>query len=186
VIAPGSDLALRQAQIDTMEDANAKAGAQERFDAAVEEAIDEKLAEISDPDSPEFASVYGRILFNNSAASGAYSCARCHTQGWSYDATEVLGVNGEPLQDAYLDGGGFMAPSLRDGVTVRKFTLEQHIEFIHTGSEDGAQYLSGVASMGSGQMPGFGPWLDEELGIEWPGILTDDQIAAVVAYERSL
>ena len=30
----------------------------------------------------EYAS-YGEALFNLDLASGAYSCARCHTQGWS-------------------------------------------------------------------------------------------------------
>jgi mono/diheme cytochrome c family protein len=186
LLAEGSDLALRQAQIDAMEDADAKAGAQERLDAAVEEAIDERLEEISDPGSREFGSVYGRLLFNNTAASGAYSCARCHTEGWSYDATEVLDADGEPLQQSYLDGGGFMAPSLRDGVTVRKFTPEQHVEFIGIGSEDGSPYLPGVASMGSGQMPGFGPRTDQDLNVTYGAILSEEQIAAVVAYERSL
>ena len=28
---------------------------------------------------------YGEALFNLELASGAYSCARCHTLGWSYD-----------------------------------------------------------------------------------------------------
>jgi mono/diheme cytochrome c family protein len=187
LLAEGSDLALRQMQIDEMEDADAKAGAQERLDEAVDEAIETRLEEISDPDSPEFASVYGRLLFNNTAASGAYSCARCHTEGWSYDATEVMGLDGEPLIDSYLSGGGFMAPSLIDGLTVRKFpTAAQHEEFVSIGSADGAQYLSGIPSMGSGQMPGFGPRTDDELGVTWAAILTEEQIAAVVAYERSL
>jgi hypothetical protein len=43
-----------------------------------------------------------------------------------------------------------------------------------------------VPSNGSGQMPGFGPRTDDALKVTYPSILTDDQIAAVVAYERSL
>ena len=30
------------------------------------------------------AATYGEALFNLDLASGAYSCARCHTPGWSY------------------------------------------------------------------------------------------------------
>jgi mono/diheme cytochrome c family protein len=153
----------------------------------IDAAIDDLLEEISDPSSPQFGSVYGKLLFNNTASSGAFSCARCHTEGWSYDATETLDRDGEPILDEYLDGGGWMAPSLRDGVTTRKFvTAAEHQEFITIGSRDGFPYLSGVASMGSGQMPGFGPLTNEALAITWPAILTDEQIAAIVAYERSL
>jgi hypothetical protein len=127
------------------------------------------------------------LLFNNTASSGAFSCARCHTQGWSYDATTALDRDGEPILDEYVDGSGWMAPTLRDGVTTRKFpTAEQHQEFVTAGSRDGFPYLPGVASMGSGQMPGFGARTDEARGVTYPAILTDDQIAAIVAYERSL
>ena len=34
---------------------------------------------------------YGEALFNLELSSGAYSCARCHTQGWSYDQPGVPG-----------------------------------------------------------------------------------------------
>lgn len=185
VLEENESIRLRQAQIEAMTDADAKAGAQERLEEAIEQAIDELLAEISNPESPRFAE-YGRLLFNNTASSGAYSCARCHTEGWSYNATTATDRKGNPLVQSYLDGGGFMAPSLRDGVTVRKFSEAQHREFVAVGSQDGQQYLSGVASMGSGQMPGFGPRTDDDLGVTYAGILTEDQIAAIVAYERSL
>ena len=45
---------------------------------------------------------YGEALFNLDLASGAYSCARCHTKGWSY------GDPGVPGQGAFgwnLTGG---------------------------------------------------------------------------------
>lgn len=185
VLEENEGLRLRAAQVEAMTDPDAKAGAQERLEEAIEAAIDELLAEITDPESPRFAE-YGRLLFNNTAASGAYSCARCHTEGWSYNATTAVDTKGQPLLRSYLDGGGFMAPALIDGVTVRKFSETQHNEFIAAGSQDGLPYLSGIASMGSGQMPGFGPRTDDELGVTYPGILTDDQIAAIVAYERSM
>ena len=33
----------------------------------------------------------GEALFNLDINSGAYSCARCHTQGWSYQSPGVPG-----------------------------------------------------------------------------------------------
>jgi mono/diheme cytochrome c family protein len=173
---------------DIPEDAaDRRAAAQEEFDADLEAAIDELLEEASDPNSPEFASVYGRLLFNNTAAQGAYSCARCHTQGWSYDAEDVENLDGEPLVDEFLDGGGAFGPPLVEGATVRRFlTTDQHVTFITAGSQDGQPYLPGVPSNGSGQMPGFGSRSDDDLGVTWAAILTEEQIAAIVAYERSL
>jgi mono/diheme cytochrome c family protein len=102
----------------------------------------------------------GQALFNLPTASGAYSCARCHTRGWSYGQPEV-------------EGGGAMGPNLTGGDTVRQFPLSaDHQEFITDGSENGRRY--GEQGQGSGRMPGFGQ------------MLTDEQIAAIVEYERSL
>ena len=73
------------------------------------------------------------------------------------------------------------------------------VDFIRRGSQDGIRY--GTAGQGSGQMPGFSQRVDEDLLEEvfdeelgefveaekvWPESLTDDQIRAIVAYERSL
>lgn len=102
----------------------------------------------------------GEALFNNPLASGAYSCARCHTQGWSY------GDPGEPGQGAY----GW---NLTAGATNAHFPDEASmIEFLELGSEEGARY--GRQGQGNGKMPGFG------------AVLTDDQIEAIVDYVRSL
>ena len=102
----------------------------------------------------------GEALFNLDLNGGAYSCARCHTKGWSY---------GNPQQS----GGGAMGPNLTNGATVRQFPNESdHITFVETGSEDGKKY--GQQGQGSGRMPGFGQ------------LLTGDQIQAIVEYERSL
>jgi mono/diheme cytochrome c family protein len=187
VTADGTALQREQVRVDAITDPTEKAAEQKALDADVEAAIDELLERVSDPSSAQFGPVYGKLVFNNTASSGAYSCARCHTQGWSYDATTTLDRDGNPILEQYEDGSGWMAPTLRDGVTRRKFeTPEQHHEFITAGSRDGFPYLAGVASMGSGQMPGFGARTDEALAVTWPAILTDEQIAAVVAYERSL
>jgi mono/diheme cytochrome c family protein len=102
----------------------------------------------------------GEALFNNDLNSGAYSCARCHTKGWSYG-------------DPQTPGGGAMGPNLTNGDTVRQFPLESdHAAFICSGSVVGAKY--GQQGQGSGRMPAF------------CGLLTDAQIQAIVQYERGL
>ena len=103
---------------------------------------------------------YGEALFNLDLDSGAYSCARCHTQGWSWGEPGVTGA------------GGF-GPSLIGGAANRQFPdVEDMVDFIRNGSQLGQTY--GVQGQGSGRMPGFG------------SMLTDEQLRAVVAYVRSL
>jgi mono/diheme cytochrome c family protein len=102
----------------------------------------------------------GEALFNLELGSGAYSCARCHTPGWSW------GEPGEP-------GTGAFGWNLTGGSTVDHFPNETDmINFIKAGSEMGKRY--GTQGQGSGRMPGFG------------NTLTDEQIKAVVEYVRSL
>jgi mono/diheme cytochrome c family protein len=102
----------------------------------------------------------GEALFNLDINSGAYNCARCHTQGWSY------GSPGVPGQGAF----GW---NLTGGATPSHFPSEQDmINFIKSGSEVGQRY--GKQSQGTGRMPGFG------------GLLSDTQIKAIVEYVRSL
>lgn len=167
------------------------------------------IDEASDPDHPEYLT-YGELLFTNRADAGAYGCARCHTAGWSFDGANDINVDGEVLSTVidedgnevpgHQQGGGWFGPNLTNGGTLGQFPAEATMEaFISTGSELGIQY--GNAGQGSGQMPGFGarqdsglveevfdPTLQEfiEVSVEWPASLTEDQIAAIVAYERSL
>lgn len=102
----------------------------------------------------------GEALFNMNLGSGTYSCARCHTAGWSFEEPEV-------------SGGGALGPNLTGGSTVRQFPSEQDmIDFITSGSEYGKRY--GQQGQGTGRMPAFG------------AIYTDDQIKAIVEYVRSL
>ncbi len=142
---------------------------------------------------------YGEILFNNEAASGTYSCARCHTFGWSYDAASdmTLEDNGRdgPLLDEYQDAGGFFGPNLTGASTVTQFeSALSHAAFIEDGQAIGATYGRG-GSGGNGQMPGFGPsvdsapvgpGIDNDTEFEYPAMLTAEQIDAVVAFERNL
>jgi mono/diheme cytochrome c family protein len=167
------------------------------------------LAEISDPSHAEYLT-YGELLFTNRADAGAYGCARCHTAGWSYDGANDLSIDGEPLSTitdedgnevpGHVQGGGWFGPNLTNGSTKKQFPdSDAMIDFIRRGSVNGERY--GTAGQGGGQMPGFSQRVDddileevfdEELGefIEvekvWPASLTEEQIAAIVAYERSL
>jgi mono/diheme cytochrome c family protein len=109
---------------------------------------------------PTVEAAMGEALFNLDINSGAYSCARCHTQGWSY------GNPGVPGQGAF----GW---NLTSGATASHFPNEQDmINFIKAGSELGQRY--GKQGQGSGRMPAFG------------SLLSDVQIKAIVEYVRSL
>lgn len=102
----------------------------------------------------------GEAIFNLEFGAGAYSCARCHTQGWSY---------GDPGQT----GQGAYGWNLTGGATNSHFNNEEDmIAFLKNGSDFGVVY--GNQGQGSGRMPGFG------------AVLTDEQIEAVVEYVRSL
>lgn len=102
----------------------------------------------------------GEALFNLDLGSGQFSCARCHTKGWSYG-------------DPQVSGGGAMGPNLTGGSATRQFpNAAEQSAFICNGSELGKKY--GAQGQGSGKMPGF------------CGVLTQEQIDAIVQYERGL
>jgi len=86
------------------------------------------------------------------------NCARCHTQGWSY---------GEPKEP----GGGGFGPPLYN--TTDQFPdIEDHVDFVTNGRKRGERY--GETGQASGRMPYF------------LNILTEEQILAIVEYEREL
>jgi len=161
--------------------------ASEARDKAIEAACapdDAGRCTIPDPASPDGTirwATEGEALFNlgyyDKFAGGAYSCGRCHTQGWSYG-------------QAGLAGGGAFGPDLRDGRTLRQFlTPLSQVDFVSVYHPMGSPY--GVRGISSGRMPGFGvnpnaedP--DETRVATGQVMLTEEQIAAVVAYERSL
>ena len=133
---------------------------------------------------------YGQILFNNPAAGGTYSCARCHTYGWSFDATtdgdDSIDGHAGPILSAYNDGGGFFGPNLTGGSTLDQFeTAADHADFVTGGQSIGQTYGRG-GSGGTGQMPGFGARTDDDLEVVYPATLTQEQIDAIVAFERNL
>jgi mono/diheme cytochrome c family protein len=103
---------------------------------------------------------YGEALFNLGLSGGAFSCARCHTSGWSY---------GDPQES----GQGGLGPNITGGAESAHFpNRDELVEFITNGSENGVGY--GEQGQGSGKMPAFG------------AMLTDEQISAIVDYVRGL
>jgi len=151
----------------------------------------------------------GELLFTNPIGSGAYSCARCHTAGWSWDSNGVAVDPEQPfssLISLQVSGGGGFGPNLTGGATVRQFPNSvNHADFISIGAQDGVAYGSFGQGDGGGQMPAFGVCVGDRgssdispvfgfcevtdadgVVSERPGVLTPEQIDAVVAYERSL
>ncbi len=98
----------------------------------------------------------GQILYET-------NCARCHTNGWSY---------GEPKEA----GGGFYGPKLGGEGLKRQFPeAAAQAAFIKNGVEDQKAYgTGGVNHYSGGGMPYFA------------NVLTDQQIDAIVEYERGL
>ncbi|MBO0882178.1 MAG: hypothetical protein J2P17_17940 [Mycobacterium sp.] len=146
----------------------------------------------------------GQALFNlgyySNVAGGAFSCGRCHTQGWSYSDATVGDTTG-----SHDDGNGAMGPNLTNGDTLRQFPgavigLQQQVDFVCQGSEDGKQY--GIHGQGTGRMPAFcqtkkyDPSTDDlavqlnvptqQQGNPGSGMMTRDQVQAIVQYERGL
>lgn len=101
----------------------------------------------------------GELMYNNEAAAGSYSCARCHTQGWSYDRPGAT-------------GSGAFGPKLWD--VIEKFNdPEQLALFLGDGCDVGKIY-GRQSQCKSGQMPGFGSQY------------TQEQLDAVAAYLGTL
>jgi mono/diheme cytochrome c family protein len=125
---------------------------------AKDQAAIEKLARDSVADGTYES--YGEALFNLNLNSGAYSCARCHTKGWSWG-------------DSGVPGQGAFGWNLTGGSETAKFPSQDDMKaFVAEGSENGKGYAP--QSQGSGKMPGFGT------------LLTDEQLTAIIEYERSL
>lgn len=106
----------------------------------------------------------GEVLFRT-------NCARCHTKGASYYDPNNLRLPKPPPP-----GSGAFGPSLTDGSTLLQFPGEAGVQlqynWIAVGVPENEGY--GVRGVSSGQMPHF------------ENLLTEKQINAIIAYERSL
>ena len=135
----GDELAdLNEQLIAAADDEDAK--------AEIQAEIDELMAQAERNTSSD-----GEALFN-------LSCARCHTQGWSY---------GEP-QDP---GGGGFGPPLYN-VKDQFPDAADHIDWVTNPRKRGERY--GEVGQSSGRMPFY------------LNVLTPEQIEAIVDYERTL
>jgi mono/diheme cytochrome c family protein len=166
--------------------------------ADIEAAAEAWLLQASDPTSSDYLR-YAELIFNNPAAQGANSCARCHTPGFSFGAVDedstaaLLEAWPRLVESGILTGWqpaqGHVGPSL-EGVESHFPTSDRQEEFVRTGSEVGVGF--GNARSGTGMMPGFGGRVDPDVvdydtggDAVYSRILAPEQVAAVVAYERS-
>ncbi len=198
-VAGYDDVEAALAGLKTTKD-DAAAGLQEIADAYVEEAETNQV-------------LYGELLFNNPAAGGAYGCARCHSAGYSYAANDYPT---NPLIDPIVNGGGGLGPSLRgvldqfetseEMVSFIVSGSENGVAYGAYGQGDGGGGMPGFgACWAEDDAVGVVPriQLDRITGhcdgtnvisleanegeiVPRDGILTPQQIEAIVAYERSL
>jgi cytochrome c553 len=136
-----------------------------------------------DYDDPEVGEALFNLGENQDVAAGAYSCARCHTRGWSItDPIEPEDADIEEFVD-WPDGSGAFGFSLQYPLIPRQFEgAAEMLEFVCAGSEFGAQY--GRNGQGSGRMPGYcdNPNSDDE----GDGMMTEEMVAAIVCYAQTL
>jgi cytochrome c553 len=150
-------------------------------------------AKVDTSSCPRMYKSEGEALFNmgydDGFAGGAYSCGRCHTKGWSYGekGADGSGAFGPPLTNVLAQfPGASLGP-------------KDQTDFVCNGSDQGVRY--GQNGQGTGRMPGFcitpGYKVSAENGevgvepfdagtAEQGAMMTQDQVRAIVEYERSL
>jgi len=166
----------------------------DRARTEVEDAVRQELGLGEDAEVDWNDPATGKVLFNlgieSGFAGGAYSCARCHTKGASFQYGAVAPEDADLSEYmGFPDGTGAFGFSLTSGVIPRQFlSIEDLIEFVTEGTEYGMLY--GQRGQGSGRMPGFGDnpddaddTTDDEPG---DGMFTPEMICSVAKYEASL
>ena len=122
----------------------------------------------------------GEILFNsNDLAAGSYSCARCHVAGAAY---------GQGWRSFTQLNTTSFGPDLT-GIEGES-TEAEHFDLVWNGMTSGVGYFT--RRQGNPQMPGFGANANTgqseqgvpDLGPE--GMLTAEQVWAIITYERNL
>jgi Cytochrome C oxidase, cbb3-type, subunit III len=145
-----------------------------------------------DYDDPRVGEAIFNLGLETNFAGGAYACARCHTNGWSFATS--------PDQLVLPGGGGALGP----GLAAEELQFPTTPDPVTTGSERGVIYGQ-QGQGGSGMMPGFGLrppepalyWINKGEPREFPieevdgrtvnsGMMTPEMIEAVVRYERGL
>lgn len=162
------------------------------FVASIDEGLAERMQEVrasnAENTDPMLANrlshadeiALGEILFNNQELSaGSYSCARCHVPGSAY------GQAYEPFERLQM---GAFGPDLAG---IEEYTTpQQHFDLVWNGMRFGQGHFT--RGQGNMQMPGFGanPNTGQEdqgvpdLGPR--GVLTAEQVWAIVTFERNL
>ena len=150
---------LAKLQADPASSAKAIAEAQAELDDAVAVAASAKSWAEQVADMGE-----GEVLFR-------LNCARCHTKGASYYDPNNLALPEPPPQ-----GSGAFGPNLTGGSTLVQFPggagVQEQVDWVAVGRPANEGY--GVRGISSGRMPYF------------VNMLSEKQIKAIVAYERSL
>lgn len=140
---------------------SAQAVAEARTEVANAEAIAASAKEWADQVA---AMGEGEVLFR-------LNCARCHTRGASYYDPNNLALPPPPPQ-----GSGAFGPNLTGGSTLVQFPggagVQEQFDWVALGAPANEGY--GIRGISSGRMPYF------------VNMLSEKQIRAIVAYERSL
>ena len=132
-------------------------------------AMDKKQAEITAAleDEANAGRSEGEVLFD-------VNCARCHTPLWPARGEQVQPNGTVVTVEPGPPGAGRYGPALNRVGLLRTFPdIEDHVAFVAGGAEDNVPYGVGP-KLGNYGMPGF------------EQVLTEDQIRAIVEYERTL
>ena len=129
-------------------------------------------------DMPNWSNQYGGPLTEQQIADLVNFLKSVQGTGGEGDGAEPT-LDGKAIFDQNcapchgIGGAGGVGPAFVGGGAATQFPdIEDHIEFVKMGSQRGAPY--GTSGQGTGGMP------------PWQGRLTEEQIRAVVEYERGL
>jgi cytochrome c553 len=117
----------------------------EQAQQAARDELAKMMQEKNDDGTPKYASE-GEALFNmgldDKFAGGAYSCGRCHTQGWSY---------AKSFSEVKADSGcGALGPSLCGGSVERQFPAKSSESPCTPADQNATESSSSSSSSASG------------------------------------
>jgi mono/diheme cytochrome c family protein len=166
-------VATKQAALKAAQDDLAKGKANSTTTAAQLTSLQQALTTAQSELSSATAEAADAAHLSDGAILFRLNCARCHTKGWSYHVTQPARTD---LPTLSAQGSGAYGPNLTNGDTLGQFPgtagVQQQFDWVAIGVPANDQY--GARGISSGRMPHFGQ------------VLTEAQIKAIVAYERSL